>query len=298
MIRNPIKIGIIQATDGGVEHLPIPVGHNGTISQIIFMCYKNGSLVDPSDALASFTLDATSQAEGNFTILNQLSPEFLKYRMNRHRMPWMVPVGGILHYDPAAGMYKDEFTRNKQTLGCADLSALTIRADFLADTTTLDRIEVWVDLDYNLIQPIGEHVRISSLTDFVPAAGGKIEITELPVMDRRYGFHALHIGNSNPGSTNRLMVDKVSVVINGQRHAYRDVPTGVVEYLAMLQGRRQEVTVANKLFATVDFNKEDLASYFLPAGMNEFKVIPEYVATGTPVGASVQVFYELIRKVR
>ncbi len=294
MIRNPIKLGVLQAEANGNRPLEIEVGHGGTISQFLFRCRNGSSAATQAAILAALNtipLDETQVNEGNFAPLNKVTPKFLNFREQLHYQALgIVNEDGMLSYDPAAGTGKDELRRDQLTLGTQDLISMTLTPEWAGSVTGITHIEVYADIDYNLVQPLGEHVRIGRLTDSVSATGGEVEMTEFPKMDARYGYNAIHIEELIDDGDD-LTVDEVTIVINGTQFPFRDVPADVIERLQKYGYRRPQAG-----FFTLDFNKEDVHQYFLPAGMNELKIVPSFEVTGTPTGGNFPAWYELIKK--
>lgn len=294
MIRNPIREGVLTAENDGVKPLELQIGHGGTINQFIFRVRNGANAATKAAALSALktiTLEVTHKTVGTFALLNKVSTKLLQYREEfYYESLGIVNEDGILIYDPAAGVGKDEIRRDDLTLGCQDLSAMVLTPEWASDVAGVTHIEVYTDTDFNLVQPLKECIMIGRITDNVAAAGGEVEITELPTMDASYAYMAIHIEEEDDGGGNSLLVDTLTIQIDGKKYEYRDVPRDVIERLAKYGYRDPQSG-----FFTVDFNKEDVAQYELPAGMRQFKVIPEFAATGAPTGGSFNCWYELVR---
>lgn len=295
MIRNPIRLGVLTAENDGRAPLNIPTGHGGTISQLIFLV-RNGAaaatIAATKTALSNLTLEVTHQKEGTFALLNKATPKYLLFREQFfYEALGITNEAGVLTYDPAAGVGKDEIRRDQLTIGCQDLTNMVLTPEWAADVTGVSHIEVWADIDYNLVQPLGEHIRVGRSTDKVLAAGGEVEITELPVMDATFGYMNIHMEEEDDGGGNSLLVDNVTIEIDGKQFPYKSVKRSVIERLLKYCYRKPQSGVFS-----LDFNKEDISQYVLPAGMKQFKITPEFTATGAPTGGNFNIWYELIHK--
>ncbi len=288
MIRNMQKIGVIQAVNNGVEDMSIPVGHNGTICGLYFVCKGAGAVTvaNVKAAISAIRLEATHDQEGGINILDDVTPERLYSRELRHGAVKGIENDNILSYDPSAIYGRDAENAAYLNLGCADLRDLNLRITFGASFTAVNRIEVYIDIDYNLIAKLGAHIRIGKVRPFVTAAGGEVEVTEMPKFDKRFGYAAIHI--EQPAG---LLVDSVSVVRNGNKIDMDDVPMSLLDRTAMENGRTPQADCA-----TIDFSKEDHHAYFLPCGMNEFKVTPKFVAGSGAADSYFTVWHEVIKR--
>ncbi|MEI7850646.1 MAG: hypothetical protein WCH86_02325 [Kiritimatiellales bacterium] len=296
MIRNPVKIGTITAAASSVLDLSIPVGHNGTICGLYFQCFASGgtasTVAQIKAAIEKINLSVTHKTEGGFSILNDVSPTFLFFRELFYGKARGLAANeaGMMHYDPSAAMRGDEAAQNIRNLGTRDLSDMVLRMTFASSITSVARIDVFADIDYNLIADLGEHVRIGRVTAPVTIGGGEVEVTNLPRLDKRFGYEALHI---HSGGLTDMTVTKTTLVLNGNDFQLRDVPKAVTDRQLALQNR----SVADAGFASLDFAKEDNPLYFLPGGMSEIKLIPTFLAGGTAAAGTVSVWYETIKKV-
>lgn len=288
MIRNPVKIGTIEAVAGATKDLSVPVGHNGTICGLYFMP-KDGdndvALVETvNNAVESILLEATSNKLGTFPILDRVTPAFLYMReLYYSATRGVVNSGAIISYDPSASYGKDEEHRILQNLGTQDLSAMNVRVVFKGVVANLTHVDVWADIDYNIIQPLGVHTRIAKMSVSVPANGGQIEVDTLPKFDPTYAYTVMHI--SEPEN---LAVKSLTLLTNGTVYNHRDTPNVLLDRLATENDRSPQPG-----FCHLDFAKEDIARYFLPAGMSEMKLMPTFAGVGG-AGTST-VWYEVLK---
>lgn len=294
MIRVPVKIGTITAAASGVLDLPIPVGHNGTICGLFFQCFASAGTASPianvKTAIDKINLSVTHKTEGGFSILNDVTPTFLYARELYYAQSRGLSANttGVLHYDPSAAMRGGEAAANIRNLGTRDLSDMVLRFTFASSITNVARVDVYADIDYNLIADLGAHVRIGKVTEPVGIAGGEVEIRGLPRVDSRFGYEAIHVHSA---SLTDMTISKLSLVLNGNDWLLRDVPKEVIDRQLILQNRSPQTG-----FTTIDFAKEDNPAYFLNGGMSEIKLLPTFVAGGGAAAGSVAVWYETIRK--
>jgi hypothetical protein len=294
MIRQPVKIGTITAAASGVLDLSIPVGHNGTICGLFLQCFASAGTASPianvKTAIDKINLSVTHKAEGGFALLNDVTPTFLYARELYYAQSRGLSANttGVLHYDPSAAMRGGEAAANIRNLGTRDLTDMVLRVTFASSITNVARIDVFADIDYNLIADLGAHVRIGKVSEPVGIAGGEVEVRGLPRIDSRFGYEAIHIHSA---SLTDMTVSKVSLVINGNDWLMRDIPKDVIDRQLILQNRAPQTG-----FATLDFAKEDNPVYFLNGGMSEIKLLPTFVAGGGAAAGSVTVWYETIRK--
>ncbi|MFA5689002.1 MAG: hypothetical protein WC959_07625 [Kiritimatiellales bacterium] len=290
MIRKPVKIGSIHADDGAVKDLAIPTGHRGTYCSFYFMPYDADTPVSDTavvlDAVEKLTLEATSHTEGGFQILNDVTPEFLYFREQYYaQQRGITNTGSIITYDPSAAQRGGEAAANIRNIGTADLSDMNLRMTFKSTVADLTRIDVYADIDYNLKAKIGVHNRIAHVTAPVPAAGGVVEITNLPCVDGRYAYETMIIQEPS-----KLTADRTSLVVNGSDWQFRDIPRKLFERMQVEACRKPQSG-----FAVYDFAKEDSPLYFLPGGMAELKLIPEFTAAGGATAGSAKIWFELLR---
>ncbi len=294
MIRNPVKIGTIAAAASSVLDLSIPVGHNGTICGLFFQCFASAGTASPianvKTAIEKINLSVTHKTEGGFSILNDVTPTFLYFRELFYGKARGLAANttGAMHYDPSAAMRGGEAAQNVRNLGTRDLSDMVLRVTFASAITNVARIDVFADIDYNLIADLGEHVRIGKVSNPVTVTGGDVEITNLPRIDRKFGYEAIHI---HSGGLTDMTVTKYSLVLNGNDWQLRDVPKEIIDRQLSLHARSVETG-----FASLDFAKEDNPLYFLPGGMSEIKLIPNFLAGGSAAAGTVSVWYETIKK--
>jgi hypothetical protein len=293
MIRNLVKVGSITAAASAVVDLSIPVGHNGTICGFYFQCFTSGITASQVDdvkaAISKINLSVTHQSEGGFALLNDVTPTFLYARELYYAGTRGVTNGtGCLHYDPSAAMRGGELAANVRNLGTKDLVDMLLRVTFASSITNVSRIDVYIDVDYNLVDNLGQHVRIGKATCPVTVAGGEVEVTTIPRFDQRFGFEAFHI---HSGGLTDMTISKVSLVINGNNHLLRDIPKDVIDRSLALQDRAPQTG-----FTHLDFAKEDNPAYFLPGGMSELKLFPTFVAGDDAAAGTVDIWYEAIKR--
>lgn len=296
MIRQPVKIGSLTASSGAVLDLSVPVGHNGTITGFTFHCVSNASTLAASTvaqiktAISKINLSVTHKTEGTFAILNDVSPTFLFARELYYAQSrgLAANVDGILHYDPSAAMRGGEAASNIRNLGTRDLTDMVIRVTFGGTITGVVRVDVYAEIDYNLIADLGAHVRIAKASESVGVAGGEVEVRGLPRIDSRFGYEAIHVHSA---SLTDMTISKVSMVIDGSNWLYRDIQKEIIDRALILQNRKPQDG-----FTTLDFAKEDNPAYFLNGGMSEIKLLPTFVAGGSAAAGSVAVWYETLRK--
>lgn len=301
MIRQPVKIGTITASASGVLDLTIPVGHGGTICGFFMQCFDTAgaaaTVAHVKLAISKINLSVTHKTDGGFPILNDVTPTLLYARELYYAQSRGLSANttGVLHYDPSAAMRGGEAAANIRNLGTKDLIDMVLRVTFassLASGTnpdkTFGRIDVYADIDYNLVENLGAHVRIAKVTEPVGVAGGEVEVRGLPRVDGRYGYETIMI---HSGGLTDMTISKVSLVINGNDWLLRDIPKEVLDRQLILQDRTPQTG-----FTVIDFAKEDNPAYFLPGGMNEIKVLPTFVAGGGAAAGNVSVWYEIIRK--
>lgn len=294
MIRQPVKIGTITASASGVLDLTIPVGHGGTICGLFMQCFASAGTASPianvKTAIDKINLSVTHKTEGGFPILNDVTPTFLYARELYYAQSRGLSANttGVLHYDPSAAMRGGEAAANIRNLGTKDLIDMVLRVTFASSITNVARIDVYADIDYNLVENLGSHVRIGKVTEPVGVAGGEVEVRGLPRVDGRYGFETIMV---HSGGLTDMTISKVSLVINGNDWLLRDIPKEVLDRQLILQDRTPQAG-----FTVIDFAKEDNPAYFLPGGMNEIKVLPTFVAGGSAAAGNVSVWYEIIRR--
>jgi len=294
MIRQPVKIGTITATESGVLDLTIPVGHGGTICGLFMQCFASAGTASPianvKTAIDKINLSVTHKTEGGFPILNDVTPTFLYARELYYAQSRGLSANttGVLHYDPSAAMRGGEAAANIRNLGTKDLIDMVLRVTFASSITNVARIDVYADIDYNLVENLGSHVRIAKVTEPVGVAGGEVEVRGLPRIDNRYGYETIMV---HSGGLTDMTISKVSLVINGNDWLMRDIPKEVLDRQLILQDRTPQAG-----FTVIDFAKEDNPAYFLAGGMNEIKVLPTFVAGGSAAAGNVSVWYEIIRK--
>jgi hypothetical protein len=294
MIRQPVKIGTITAVASGVLDLSIPVGHNGTICGLFLQCFASAGTASPianvKTAIDKINLSVTHKAEGGFALLNDVTPTFLYARELYYAQSRGLSANttGVLHYDPSAAMRGGEAAANIRNIGTKDLIDMVLRVTFASSITNVARVDVYADIDYNLVENLGAHVRIAKVTEPVGVTGGEVEVRGLPRVDGRYGYETIMI---HSGGLTDMTISKVSLVINGNDWLLRDIPKEVLDRQLILQDRTPQTG-----FTVIDFAKEDNPAYFLPGGMNEIKVLPTFVAGGSAAAGNVSVWYEIIRK--
>ena len=291
MIRNLQKLGTVQVGDGATEIMNIDVKHGGTLGRMLIKGFNGSAACDETampSGIANITLKADMQSGDSFALLNKVTPAFLTYR-------YVFFAGAValnpsmLYYDPAAGTRKDEGRRNQLTIGTADMSALSMQFEFAADTTGLTRLEVWGEVDFNLVQPLGEHIRIGSQSVGVPAAGGQVEISTIPFDSASLCLQAFHM--QEPST--KLLVNDWTISINSKQFPYRDVPQDVIDQMQAFAERKKFAG-----FATIDFNKEDVPAYFFQTGLGSLLVTPNFKALDGAVAANGRIWYEQIYKVK
>ncbi len=292
MIRNPLKIGSVNVSDGGNEPIEIDIKHQGTFGKFIFQGWNGGTLCAGTalaDALANLTLSVDHQNGDGFALLNKVTPSFLNYRDAFHYETIGVAASASqINFDPAAGVGKDEGRRNQLTIGTADLKAMTAEFQYSADTTGCTRIDIWADVDFNLKQELGDHVRIGSQSVTVPAGGGQVEISTIPFDNPNLCLNALHF--EEPA---HLSVADWTVAINSKQYPYRDVPQVIINRWLEYRYRSPQAG-----FATVDFNKEDVPAYFFETGLGSLLVTPNFADDGAGVTSNGRLWYEQIFKDR
>jgi hypothetical protein len=294
MIRQPVKIGTITAAASGVLDLSIPVGHGGTICGLFLQCFASAGTASPianvKSAIDKINLSVTHKTEGGFPILNDVTPTFLYARELYYAQSRGLSANttGVLHYDPSAAMRGGEAAANIRNLGTKDLLDMVLRVTFASSITNVARVDVYADIDYNLVENLGAHVRIGKVTEPVGVAGGEVEVRGLPRVDARYGYETIIV---HSGGLTDMTISKVSLVINGNDWLIRDIPKEVLDRQLILQDRTPQTG-----FTVIDFAKEDNPAYFLPGGMNEIKVLPTFVAGGSAAAGNVSVWYEIIRR--
>jgi hypothetical protein len=293
MIRQPVKIGSITAAASSVVDLNIPVGHNGTICGFFMQCFASGGTASPvanvKTAIEKINLSVTHKQEGGFSLLNDVTPTFLYFRELYYAKSRGLAdnTTGVLHYDPSAAMRGGELAANIRNIGTRDLTDMVLRVSFASSITNVARIDVYADIDYNLIADLGAHVRIGKVSNPVAVAGGEVEVSNIPKFDKNFGFEALHI---HSGALTDMTISKVSLVLDGKDWKYRDIPKEVIDRQLILQDRQPQTG-----FTTLDFAKEDNPAYFLQGGMSELKLLPTFVAGGSAAAGNVAVWYETVK---
>jgi hypothetical protein len=293
MIRNPVKVGSITAAASGVLDLSINVGHKGTICGFFFQCFKSDGTESPianvKTAIDKINLSVTHKTEGGFSILNDVTPTFLYFREQLFAATrGLTNATSCLHYDPSAALRGGEAAQNIRNLGCRDLIDMVLRVTFASSITNVARIDVYADIDYGLIADLGAHVRIAKVTTPVAIAGGDVEVINLPRVDNKFGYECLHI---HSGGLTDMTVAKLSLVLDGSKWEYRDVPKGIIDRQLILADRTPQTG-----FTTLDFAKEDNPAYVLSGGMSEIKLIPNLLAGAGAAAGNLAVWYEVIRK--
>ena len=290
MIRQLQKLGTVQVADGAQEPLEIDIKHKGTIGRLLFQGFNGGNKCAGTalaDALSSLTLKVDHMNGDGFALLNKATPTFLDYRHKFHYDTIGVNTSAdMIHFDPAAGVGKDEGRRNQLMYGTQDLKSMTMDFDFAADTTDCTRIDLWGEVDYNLKQNLGEHLRIGSQSVTVPAVGGEVEISTIPFDNPNLCINALHMQEPN-----LLSVDEWTIAVNSKQYPLRDTRQDIIN--KMLEFSYRTVQAG---FATLDFNKEDVPAYFFEAGLGSLLVTPNFVAGGGAVTANGRIWYEQIFK--
>ena len=290
MIRNLQKLRSVEVSESGNKPLPIDIKHQGTIGRLAFLGFNGAALCVATafkDALDALTLSVTHKNDGNFALVNSLTPGFMDYRHLLHyESLGLSTAAHLLHYDPAAGTGKDESRRNQLTLGTRDLKDMVLDFEFAADTTGCTRVEVWGEVDYNLKQDLGEHIRINSQDKLVPAAGGSVEISTIPFESPELCLNAFHLEEPTD-----LVVEDWTISINSKQYPLRDVRQDMINQMLKYCYRSPQAG-----YATLDFNKEDLPAYFFETGLGSLLVAPNFAVDGVPVTANCRLWYEQVRK--
>lgn len=288
MFRRPVKIGVIEAVAGAPKQIEIP-RDLGTVTYLMFLP-KNG--VNPAasidvvkNAISSFQLTAAPKNGMSFDIIKPVSPELLYHREDRYSAVLGVTNSAdILTYDPSAMLAVSTEYQRYLDIGTTDLSKLTLEVVFKAAIAGLTGIEVWAEFD-PIAAPLGAHVRIGSVSAKVPATGGEIEVTTLP-MAQDGSFHYQTINIYTPAN---MSISKVSFTVNSDKDEYRDVPTAVIQRLNMMAGLKPVPGVL-----TIAFSKEAMAQYFLNGNMQSFKLKPTFTVSAGAVASDILINYELL----
>ncbi|MBN2783790.1 MAG: hypothetical protein JXR25_03100 [Pontiellaceae bacterium] len=292
MIRNHQKVATFAIEDGATISKEIDIRHGGTFGRFLFLGFNGSALCTGTalaDALSNLTLKVDHKDGDGFALANKVTPAFLDYRHKLHyETIGLSANAAMLHLDPAPGVGKDEGRRNQLTIGTTDLKAMTADLECAADTTGCTRIEVWANIDYNLKQALGEHIRIGSQSVTVPAAGGQVEISTIPFDNPKLCLQALHMQEPS-----LLSVADWTVSVNSKQYPYRDVRQDVINKELEFNYRSPQTG-----WATLDFNKEDVPAYFFETGLGSLLVTPNFTADVGAVTANGRIWYEQIYKAR
>lgn len=292
MLRQLEKVGSVKVGDGETEPLNIDIKHGGTLGRMIFQGF-NGAVkctgTALNDALSHLTLKTDMMTGDGFALLNQVTPTFLNYRHKFHHDTIGVNTSAdMIHFDPAAGVGKDEGRRNQLMYGTNDMKSLDLDFQFAGDTAGCTRIETWVETDYNLKQNLGEHLRIGSQTVQVPEAGGNVEISTIPFGNPNLCLNAFHM--EEPAL---LSVEEWTIAINSKQFPFRDTHQDIINKMLEYNYRSPQAG-----FATLDFNAQDVPAYFLEAGLGSLLVTPNFLAAAGAVTANGRIWFEQIFKNR
>lgn len=288
MIRTPISAGSLEIVANSNKGLKIPTDHGGTIDYIGLVFYNGTALVTDlaviAAAVKSLWLRAAMKTGDAFDIIQQgLTPDKLLHReLFYDAARGLVSSASILGFDPSTSYAKDAEHKAFLNIGCADIASLTLDVSYGAVITGVNRIEVFYDLDAAMISKLGAHSRIGWTTITVPAAGGVVDIKDLPTGNFKY--QAIHIGE-----TADMKVGKVTLQVNTSGFPLRDIPRVLNDRLLVKNDRKPQANVFS-----LDFAKEDYSAYFLPGAMSDFKVKPEFVAGGAAVEVVLPVWWEVI----
>lgn len=288
MIRTPFKVGSIEVSANGNKQLSIPV-NLGTITGINFRMMNGATAVSDiavsKAVLKTIRLEASPKNGMSFDIIKPFSATNLYVRELYYGAARGVTNSAEFPcYDPSAVLFTDEEHRAYLNIGTADLAALNLDFTFGATVTGCTRVDVWVEFDAAIIDYLGAHTRIGSMTTKIPATGGDVVIDNLPKnTDGSFQYQTIHI----PVPTN-MVLDYITIVSNSNKDIYREVPVSLLQKWQKDCGRTPQTAVV-----TVDFSKEAFSAYYLSGNMSDFKVTPHFTASGASE-TQVEVWFELL----
>jgi len=293
MKRDFVEIGTVVVEAGGTGDIAFQLGHEGTVCGIQMLMYNGTTPVAATatnkTAIESIKLSLNEEKNGRIEILPSVPVRFLYFREQFYGASrGVVNSGAMVTYNPSAAFRAGEGESNIRDLGTKNLKDMVLRYKFGQTITGLTRIVVIAEIDYNLKDNLGTHTRIGYIRVPVPASGGKVELTTLPVLEPDFAYDAFHLDLTEcPG----LTVDSYTLYINGIATGLQDTPKASVDR-ALLECHR----TPQADFASIDFAKEDNARYYLPGGMSSIKLVPNFVAAEGAVAGHVTCWYEQIRK--
>ncbi len=276
---------IANVVDGGLCTALLRTKKN--VHGILFRCTTAGTLVTLANLalyITNLKLKIRSDTKIECSVKNL--QKIISYYYRRQALSagnGYTDGAGVLYLPFTRPNIPDAAQRNAFSWGMADIESIGLEMQMAADIT-MDKIEVWLEVDDAPPRPLGAHICIRPMQF---STADPLEITTLPLGDASIGIGRLALHLDLDAVTTDAVIASVTDKIDGI-NIYDAIPPEVNEHMLRAAGRYQQT-----LMYHVDYSRANSLAGFMPMdGVRSNKLTVDF--TTQPDPAQLPIYIEQI----